>query len=50
MPEEELFQKEINRRMEVVVNQKYRTFNWLPHATLAKHLSKEQLITAFNVM
>ena len=45
-----MFQTEIICRSEVSINHKYRTFSWLPHTTLAKHLSKEEMVTAFKVM
>ncbi len=46
----EAYNREITERQGVTVDRKYMPYNWLPHSTLAKHLSKEQLTTAFQVM
>lgn len=37
-------------REKVSVKHCYQPFSWLPHATLAKQLSKEQLKAAFEIM
>lgn len=34
----------------VVVNQHYRPLQWMPHTTLGKKLSKEQMAAAFTTM
>ena len=44
------YNQEMTNMQGVTVNHKYMPYNWLPHSTLAKHLSKEQLTTAFQVM
>ena len=46
----ELFDKEMNDKSGVSVDCRYRPFNWLPHSTLAKHLTAEQLTTALSIM
>ncbi len=35
---------------DTVVRDKYRPYNWLPHATIGKNLTKEQMLKAFGVM
>ena len=46
----ETYYKEIIGREGVKIDYRYMPFSWLPHSTLAKHLSKEQLTIAFEVM
>ena len=46
----ELYNKEIIDRLGVKIDNRYVPFHWLPHSTLAKHLSPEQLTAAFSVM
>ena len=46
----ETYYKEITGREGVKIDHRYMPFSWLPHSTLAKHLSKEQLTIAFEVM
>lgn len=46
----EIYYKEITGREGVKIDYRYVPFSWLPHSTLAKHLSKEQLTIAFEVM
>lgn len=35
---------------EIMISPYYQPFQWLPHATVAKKLSKEEMQTAFQVM
>ena len=35
---------------EIIISKYYKPMQWLPHVTLGKKLSKEQMQTAFNVM
>ncbi len=46
----EAYNKEVTEKQGVTVDHKYMPYSWLPHSTLAKRLSKEQLATAFAVM
>ena len=46
----ETYYKEITGREWIKIDYRYMPFSWLPHSTLAKHLSKEQLTIAFEVM
>ena len=46
----ETFHEEVSKTQGVRVNQKYLPYHWLPHSTLAKRLSREQLVTAFMTM
>lgn len=40
----------IPKNPEVTVSKYYKPMQWLPHVTLAKKLSKEQMQTAFSIM
>ena len=46
----ETYNREVTNMQEVTVDRKYMPYSWLPHSTLAKRLSKEQLALAFEVM
>lgn len=46
----ETYNKEITNMQKVTADRKYVPYSWLPHSTLAKRLSKEQLAVAFGVM
>ncbi len=46
----EIYNKEIIKQEEVEVDQRYQPFCWFPHTTLAKHLTKDQMKTAFEAM
>lgn len=46
----EVAYKELDGIEGVRVDKKYAPFNWIPHATIAKKLSCEQLRTAFEVL
>ena len=46
----EIFYQEVSKMQGVNADYKYLPYSWLPHSTLAKRLSKEQLTTAFLVM
>ena len=46
----ELYSKEIINKSGISIDQRYKPFHWLPHSTLAKHLTAEQLISALSVM
>ena len=35
---------------DTIVSSYYRPFSWLPHVTLAKQLSEEQMLTAFETL
>lgn len=35
---------------ETIVSPYYQPFSWLPHVTLAKQLSEEQMLTAFEIL
>ncbi len=45
-----IYNKEIGKHENVQLDNRYQPFHWLPHTTLAKQLTKEQLQTAFEVM
>lgn len=42
--------KEITHTENIVLRGNYRPYAWMPHATLAKHLTKNQMKEAFEVM
>ena len=46
---EEIY-KGLSRDEEVMVNQYYKPFQWMPHTTIAKTLSKEEMQVAFSVI
>ncbi len=46
----EIYNKEIIQCQNVQSDTRYQPFNWLPHTTLAKHLTKEQMKVGFEVM
>ena len=46
----EVFHREITKIQGVNIDHKYMPYNWLPHSTLAKRLSEEQLAAAFSTM
>lgn len=46
----EIYSREITERQGVTVDRKYMPYSWMPHSTLAKRLSEEQLAIAFGVM
>ena len=45
-----IFVEDMENRAGVAVDQRYKPFHWLPHSTLGKHLTSEQLTTALGVM
>lgn len=45
-----IYNKEIMKCESVQSNKRYQPFHWIPHSTLAKHLTKEQMQKAFEVM
>jgi len=46
----ELLSKELSQMEETILSPYYQPFSWLPHCTLAKQLSKEQMQQAFAVL
>lgn len=46
----EMYNKEITHWEGAWVDARYQPYGWLPHTTLAKHLTKEQMTKAFEVM
>lgn len=46
----EIIYKEITHTENVLLRGNYQPYAWVPHATLAKHLTKEQMGAAFEVM
>lgn len=46
----ETIYKEISHTQNVALRGNYQPYAWVPHATLAKHLAKEQMRAAFEVM
>lgn len=44
-----LFQ-ELSKISETIVSPYYRPFGWLPHCTIGKQLTKEQMLQAFSVL
>lgn len=42
--------RELSVIPQTIINQYYRPFQWLPHATLGKKLTKEEMRLAFEVM
>lgn len=42
--------KELNKKESIWTDQRYEPFSWYPHTTLGKKMTKEQLITAFQVL
>ena len=46
----ETFYRETTKIQGVIVNHKYMPYSWLPHSTLAKQLSEEQMATAVEIM
>ena len=45
-----IFAEEMKNREGILVDHRYKPFQWLPHSTLGKHLTSEQLIAALSVM
>ncbi|MBQ8856736.1 MAG: hypothetical protein IJ024_01180 [Lachnospiraceae bacterium] len=45
-----IYNKEATSHKEVQIDKRYQPFQWLPHTTLAKCLTKEQLQCAFQIM
>ena len=45
-----IYNKEVTAQEGVRIDKRYQHFQWFPHTTLAKHLTKEQLRCAFDVM
>ena len=46
----EKFTQEVGEIEETICSTYYQPFHWLPHCTIAKQLSKEQMQQAFEVM
>jgi len=46
----ELLSKELGQMEETILSPYYQPFSWLPHCTIAKQLSKEQMQQAFAVL
>lgn len=46
----ETIYKEVTQEEEIFLSGNYRPYAWMPHATLAKQLTKEQMKNAFEVM
>ena len=45
-----LLSQELEQIEETIVSPYYQPFSWLPHCTIAKQLSKEQQLQAFEVL
>ena len=45
-----IYDKKVGETQGVTGDYRYKPYSWLPHSTLAKHLSTEQLSKAFLVM
>ena len=45
-----IFIEDIENRVGISVDHRYTPFHWLPHSTLGKHLTSEQLTVALGVM
>ncbi len=46
----EKFTQELGQIDETILRPNYQPFSWLPHCTIGKQLSKEQMLQAFDVM
>lgn len=46
----ETFTRELGQIEETICSSYYHPFHWLPHCTIGKQLSKEQMLQAFEVM
>ena len=46
----ETFTQELGQIEETMCNPYYQPFHWLPHCTIGKQLSQEQMLQAFEVM
>lgn len=46
----ETFTQEVGQIEETICSPYYQPFHWLPHCTIGKQLSKEQMLQAFEVM
>ena len=46
----EVFDKEMKGRTGISMDYRYKPFHWLPHSTLGKHFTAEQLTAALSVM
>jgi len=46
----EIYNEELRKQETVEVDKRYEPFHWFPHTTLAKHLAKDQMRAAFEVM
>ena len=38
--------EELSRLDEVVISKKYRPFRWMPHVTIGKHMTEEEMVCA----
>ena len=45
-----LLSQELGQIEETICSPYYQPFSWLPHCTIAKQLSKEQMVEAFQVL
>ena len=46
----EIFVQELSQMEETICSPYYQPFHWLPHCTIGKQLSQEQMLQAFEVM
>ena len=46
----ELLFQELSKIQETIVNPYYRPFGWIPHCTIGKQLTKEQMQQAFAIL
>lgn len=46
----EIFTRELGQIEDTICSSYYQPFHWLPHCTIGKQLSKEQMLQAFEVM
>ena len=46
----ETFTRELGQIEDTICSSYYQPFHWLPHCTIGKQLSKEQMLQAFEVM
>ena len=46
----EIFTQELGQIEETILRSNYQPFSWLPHCTIGKQLSKEQMLQAFETL
>ena len=46
----DIYKREADQKERIWVDRRYQLYSWVPHTTLGKKLTKEELLTAFEVL